>query len=783
MRAARVVAKARKELKAKVERRGAATTIQEATLRNLDAVLKSLPKDVMKELRLESLVEKGYRQGKSLLQEVAKDTEHETKISGFAGILDLRTYAQDINPAVAEITKLSEIAKAKIQEAASISLALGEGEVDTMRRLFGDTQEPGANTPFRQIKISAERISRTVTNSLVNSGKLAAYTQYADEFPELGIVNEWVNVTDFRTSDTCIALVGQKRPPGQSFQGGGFSGTHPPAHPNCRSTLIPVIGGEVTLEAPPSPPTPAPAPVATAPQTGEGLSFEQRKRMGQDAFKTVLTPEENKKLRELAKEYQTLLVKFANATTSTENGFYGDKLDEIRKQVEPYAQRMIDGIIVAQRKHVINPEIDDTNLEYPLSWTDAEGIKHTITLDESVSDHLESFSVPGNLRTTAQILGGKHLEDVRIVYLDRHMGKSNDRNRGWARPESKTINIGGKRGKALLTTMLHEVGHFIEIVTPGARKASMDFIKSQATGGPQPLSELTGVAAYGEDEIAYPDKFISPYVGRLYPGPNPGTEVVSMGLQALADPVQTAKLLLTNPAHLNYALSYVVEGLELPKPEPKPVSTRPPTLEEHLDSLSKKERAKLEKQMDDFEKGNFKDAFLYSETLTKRAARKWGESVARSNYLWKNSKKVKTLTDRDELVQVGKNFTVGDKEASIVFMDYDKLFGEGKSVPNLHISFMVDNKFNVEWEDRGEALKAARAIKNSLKEAIAEQKDGTILINSPIGGPLGKRAAIYGLQGFGPASKDNHQYAVVKDGKAIPITAEQYKKLKPGDEI
>jgi hypothetical protein len=242
LRAARVVAKARKELLAKVQAAPKTTSIQQATLSSLDAVLKTLPQDIMRALRTDELVEKGYRQGRSLLLEVAKGTDAEGKLSGFAGILDLRTYSQDANQAVAQIKGLSEQAKSQIKAAAEVSLALGEGEVDTMRRLFGDIEKPGEKTPFRSLKISAERIARTVTNSLVNSGKSSAYQQYADQFPELGILNEWVNVTDFRTSDTCRALVGQKRPPGQAFQGGGFSGFHPPAHPNCRSTIIPTIG-------------------------------------------------------------------------------------------------------------------------------------------------------------------------------------------------------------------------------------------------------------------------------------------------------------------------------------------------------------------------------------------------------------------------------------------------------------------------------------------------------------------------------------------------------------
>ena len=240
LRSAAVVAKARRELLRRANRaKSPYTPIELATLQNLEAVLGTLDKELVEALQVDGLVERGYKQGSSLMREVSRDTPHESRIVGFSGLLDLRTYSQETNQAIADIKGVSETLKASVKSALEVSLALGEGDTPTMNRIMSLT-EPGS--PFRVAKVSAEQIARTASNSLVNVGKLAAYTQYAEEFPELGIVNEWVNVSDFRTSDVCAALVGQKQPPGVSFSGGGWSGTHPPAHVNCRSTLIPVIG-------------------------------------------------------------------------------------------------------------------------------------------------------------------------------------------------------------------------------------------------------------------------------------------------------------------------------------------------------------------------------------------------------------------------------------------------------------------------------------------------------------------------------------------------------------
>lgn len=80
-----------------------------------------------------------------------------------------------------------------------------------------------------------------------------------------------------------------------------------------------------------------------------------------------------------------------------------------------------------------------------------------------------------------------------------------------------------------LGTLWHESGHVFEHTNPIFVAAAKDFIKSRATGKPQKLSRLTG-KNYGNHEIAYPDNFSTPYVGKIYPD---ATEVISMGLQTL----------------------------------------------------------------------------------------------------------------------------------------------------------------------------------------------------------------------------------------------------------
>lgn len=109
--------------------------------------------------------------------------------------------------------------------------------------------------------------------------------------------------------------------------------------------------------------------------------------------------------------------------------------------------------------------------------------------------------------------------------------------------EPPLLNI-GRNSKS---TIFHEMGHHLEFNNLDLAKAANKFIEKRATGPVQPLSEITGNKNYGEDEVAYPDKFISPYVGKKYNGW--ATEVVSVGLEHFSSAKGMAKLYEQDPEH------------------------------------------------------------------------------------------------------------------------------------------------------------------------------------------------------------------------------------------
>jgi hypothetical protein len=81
--------------------------------------------------------------------------------------------------------------------------------------------------------------------------------------------------------------------------------------------------------------------------------------------------------------------------------------------------------------------------------------------------------------------------------------------------------------------IVHELGHWLEDNSPAAYKACSDFLNKRTAGeDARPLNQIMhSFMGYDDSEMAKPDKFHSPYVGKIYP--NGHTEVLSMGLERM----------------------------------------------------------------------------------------------------------------------------------------------------------------------------------------------------------------------------------------------------------
>ena len=90
-------------------------------------------------------------------------------------------------------------------------------------------------------------------------------------------------------------------------------------------------------------------------------------------------------------------------------------------------------------------------------------------------------------------------------------------------------------------TSVHEMGHWLEYQNPDVKQWANEFLDYRTAGEEaKKLSEITGHKGYRGWEVAKEDKFIEPYMGKIYS--DKATELISMGLeQFYRDPLWFAK--------------------------------------------------------------------------------------------------------------------------------------------------------------------------------------------------------------------------------------------------
>ena len=133
----------------------------------------------------------------------------------------------------------------------------------------------------------------------------------------------------------------------------------------------------------------------------------------------------------------------------------------------------------------------------------------------------------------------------------REMVYSGDR--AWANKAFKRINV----GDADRETIAHEAAHHLEFANPEFRKAAEAWRNSNALYlKPEKLSKLTGDKRYGDDEVAYPGKYLDPYVGKIYQSGD--TEVISVGVQFFFVPAKMKRFRDRNPSHFHLVLGMLL---------------------------------------------------------------------------------------------------------------------------------------------------------------------------------------------------------------------------------
>jgi len=116
-----------------------------------------------------------------------------------------------------------------IKNAIAEGFYVGESNAQIMSRIRGTKARNYKDGLLSMSKRKAERIVRTAINHTAAQARASLIAANSDIFTHY----EWVATLDSRTSDICRGLDGKKFKIGK--------GRLPPAHPNCRSTIIPVM--------------------------------------------------------------------------------------------------------------------------------------------------------------------------------------------------------------------------------------------------------------------------------------------------------------------------------------------------------------------------------------------------------------------------------------------------------------------------------------------------------------------------------------------------------------
>ena len=235
------------------------------------------------------------------------------------------------------------------------------------------------------------------------------------------------------------------------------------------------------------------------------------------------------KLSKAEDDYSALISKFQTISDKE----FNDEAIRLEDEISAYEKEVAS---IEENQNIILSKIKEGLLQYSTVTQEEadEWVVNNVTLDDSLNyfffiwnkehdDKITLDIVKRELANIYRITNGK-INSLKLFYdaLDGDRSYANRDVIGWSN---------GNMG-----SLYHEAGHVFENANQEYRAIASRFIKDRATGKPEKLSKLTGDNGYKEDEIAYPDRFSNPYVGKVYEDEDhnvTGTEVLSMGLQVL----------------------------------------------------------------------------------------------------------------------------------------------------------------------------------------------------------------------------------------------------------
>lgn len=458
---------------------------------------------------------------------------------------------------------------------------VGETTEDITRRLLGRRGVAGALATTRA---QAAVVTRTAVNQISNRAREISFQENKDLVEGV----QWVATLDSRTSEICASLDGQVFKLGE--------GVRPPAHPNCRSTIVPVLKSweSLGIQDPGIPDAvrasldgKVPARVTFPewlkgkpeafqnevlgkaraalfrrgvpisrmidPKTLRPLTLEEiRKLEGlgepppaepvrpareiRRELKRKLRPIQNR-MDEQLREAEQLAVQRQKLPAGDQRDAIGVRRSELLRNREEGFIRMREEVERALRVP------DPIHLSIDVTRRIAAKARASITPStEEAAGFLRAITSQKMLPSAGESVG------IRFVRL------RDTQRRAFAIVTDGTIHLNRFHGPR---AYVHEIAHHLEARSPRAIQRIRQFLAARIDGDlvrrglPVPDASLSETAKwehrrryaqrlgvlvgrrYGSEEVAFKDRFLTPYIGKIYSWPPQYTEVLSMGAEQL----------------------------------------------------------------------------------------------------------------------------------------------------------------------------------------------------------------------------------------------------------
>lgn len=388
----------------------------------------------------------------------------------------------------------------------------------------------------KALRYRSMNIARTETVGASNSGQLEAWRQgRSDGLIDEGLVKEWIVTPDDRLCPVCEPMGGQQVPLDAVFSSGQLN---PPLHPSCRCA--------VGLVSPKPDPNAVQAEVTAQTVIDKFRAVQQELKQAEADYTTQFIASRDAKDK-LAVEYMKLDLDTRAYSKDPKVVAMRDELSKMRNSHQDLINNQVrvkEAIVKKAQEALFDPLPGKLNVVYSGGGKDAAtGKLVSKAVKQKVEDAAEFLG---------KIIGEKAVNDVKritVVY-------DSSVKREFFRGSTNSIHINPSTS---METIVHEMGHQVERSQyRGVYQPAYKFW-SQRTAGEEtrPLNQFAGFLRYDAKEVGRKDKFMDPYMGKVYTGQS-STELISMGVQKMwEDPLS----LLKDEGYFNMLLS-TLRGLK-----------------------------------------------------------------------------------------------------------------------------------------------------------------------------------------------------------------------------